>query len=665
MELKNKKYIHNTGKLPGFEDGYYAYDKSINYPRYTPIKDIGVVKTNPSDLTNNFKGFTAQSVPSGGISNFKKLPTEPSTTKVSTGSNINWGNLGNVITSGVDLYGSVKNDFLYDDTLSSINQNAGTYERNIGGLTYSYQNPLNYDDYVSDISKQNTMNTISSTAKGAKTGFEIGSLFPGVGNIVGTIGGALFGFGAGIMGGERRSEEAEKLAKKQIARAKNVNQFNRSSVLSEIADRNYYDKYGDTRQQTLYGAANGKQPVYSIDGQSDKEANAKVSSKEIIGNFRDGKVFRVPGEMNNDDTKYATLRNSDFVITNKHHLSDYAANTGDYIGALLMQEQLMNNKYNNKFKCGKLPKYYEGWIPNAFVSGLGMLGGLQQYLDAKGQDIKNPNTLSSNRYETSAINDLYRIKTNPYSIMPEIHEYYDKGADAIDRSGELRGGQKQLAKMKLASNTQNNIAKMLLSAQDQTNQYRIMADKAALSSGSESARLKTAANQWDLDYYSKAHAAKQQGVQMGIYNMMNQLQQYYANDFKRRQFNDTMDLYRQQRDLDKQRLLHDLYGSEPTSNPWTINPNWIINPNLSIKQEQDLFDADMRSHQQQFERDMKSRGFYYVPERANAIQRLAHDIYQRDQQSKNPNKKEIPVPDFSIINNLVQQRIKNSRNKRK
>ena len=28
MELKNKKYVYNTGKLPRYEDGMFAYDKS-------------------------------------------------------------------------------------------------------------------------------------------------------------------------------------------------------------------------------------------------------------------------------------------------------------------------------------------------------------------------------------------------------------------------------------------------------------------------------------------------------------------------------------------------------------------------------------------------------------------------------------------------------------
>jgi hypothetical protein len=75
-----------------------------------------------------------------------------------------------------------------------------------------------------------------------------------------------------------------------------------------------------------------------------------------------------------------------------------------------------------------------------------------------------------------------------------------------------------------------------------------------LNVGAQDAQRRMAANQYDLDYYSKAHAARQQGMQMGMYNMLNQLQQYYANDFKRRQFNDTLSMYREDQDLKKSEL---------------------------------------------------------------------------------------------------------------
>jgi len=62
----------------------------------------------------------------------------------------------------------------------------------------------------------------------------------------------------------------------------------------------------------------------------------------VIGNFEDGYVSRVPGKKNNKDTKLANLKSDDFVISNKYGLSDYAAETGDYVGALNMQDILMN-----------------------------------------------------------------------------------------------------------------------------------------------------------------------------------------------------------------------------------------------------------------------------------------------------------------------------------
>ena len=93
----------------------------------------------------------------------------------------------------------------------------------------------------------------------------------------------------------------------------------------------------DDVKQAFYGrAANGKQPVWSPEGLVDRKATARVSNGELIGNFEDGYVSRVPGKKNNKDTKLANLKDSDFVISNKYGLSDYAAATGDYEGALNM-----------------------------------------------------------------------------------------------------------------------------------------------------------------------------------------------------------------------------------------------------------------------------------------------------------------------------------------
>lgn len=65
--------------------------------------------------------------------------------------------------------------------------------------------------------------------------------------------------------------------------------------------------------------------------------------------------------------------------------------------------------------------------------------------------------------------------------------------------------------------------------------------------GAQDAQRAQSANQYDLDYYSKAHAAREQAMQTGLFNMLNSAQSWYANDFKRRQFNDMMNQYRQER----------------------------------------------------------------------------------------------------------------------
>ena len=134
--------------------------------------------------------------------------------------------------------------------------------------------------------------------------------------------------------------------------------------------------YGRGSDGTV-GAAYGKRPVYSAFGPVSRKATARVSNGELIGNFEDGYVSRVPGTPNNKDTKLAALRPSDFVISNKFGLSDYAATTGDIEGALNMQDILMK-QYKNKYKNGKLPGFKLGLGDYA----LSTIPHFYQFLDA-------------------------------------------------------------------------------------------------------------------------------------------------------------------------------------------------------------------------------------------------------------------------------------------
>jgi len=59
-----------------------------------------------------------------------------------------------------------------------------------------------------------------------------------------------------------------------------------------------------------------------------------VSHGEVIGNLNEGWAYREPGVPDNNDTLKRHIAKDDFVISNKYGLSDYAASTGDLVGAL-------------------------------------------------------------------------------------------------------------------------------------------------------------------------------------------------------------------------------------------------------------------------------------------------------------------------------------------
>jgi len=185
----------------------------------------------------------------------------------------------------------------------------GNQYKTYGGINLG--NELKLNDYQAKSRQLNFgLNSIG-------TGASIGGIFglpgmaigAGIGSLVGALG-SIFGFGDN----EDDIRWQQRLGNDAIAG------YNRmSKSVSESKDLE---------------AANGKQPVYTPFGRMHGKATAKVSNGELIGNFEDGYVSRVPGRKNNNDTVSAALKPSDWVITNKYGLSDLAATTGDYAGVL-------------------------------------------------------------------------------------------------------------------------------------------------------------------------------------------------------------------------------------------------------------------------------------------------------------------------------------------
>ena len=384
-------------------------------------------------------------------------------------------------------------------------------------------------------------NILGATGAGAAAG----SIVPGIGTAIGA-GVGFLGSTIGSIFSSNKQKENERKAANYVQRYNNFSMEGAISTARQIEDER---RYGNQFTQPLFNHKDGKVPGFvnglaSATGPVNGEATAKVSNGEVIANKILGTMYRVPGVKNNKDGKLASLNNSDTVITNKYGLSDYAWRTGDIEGA----EKMMMMFGKPSYKCGKLPGHAEGWLGNAIPAFLGGIAGLGQYLDAKNSRPYYPNTYAANPYETESLTTLAGLRVNPYPVMSQLRNAEARTNRAIDIAGGLSGSQRTAARLANLNTTQNNIANVLANIQQQNNAYKSSYAQAALNAGQQNRQARMSANQWDLDYYSKAHAARNRGMQTGIANMLSQIQQYQANEFKRRQFNETMQLYRDDMD---------------------------------------------------------------------------------------------------------------------
>lgn len=221
------------------------------------------------------------------------------------------------------------------------------------------------------------------------------------------------------------------------------------------------------------------------------------------------------------------------------------------------QEQAEDHAMMEQARQGILPGYADGklgWLPNAITTGTGMASSIMQYLDAAKSEIHKPDIYADNPYEQAALSNLAKLRINPYPIANQMRDAERRNRYAINRAGGLSGAQKHYANIASILGTQNNIANMMSGIQEKNNQYKSQYASALQAAGDASARRRQAANEYAENYYAQAHAAKQQGKQMSMYNFLNQLNQYYSNEFKRKQFNDMMDMYRDNQKLDRDKF---------------------------------------------------------------------------------------------------------------
>lgn len=218
--------------------------------------------------------------------------------------------------------------------------------------------------------------------------------------------------------------------------------------------------------------------------------------------------------------------------------------------------------YYPSYKCGKdrLPGYAYGrptMLDTIIPTGTGALLSLGQYFQAKNQRPKGSDVYAGNPYEQAALNQMDSFRINPYVIARANADAERRTAYQIANTGGLTSGQRGAGRIALALGTMANNAKVMSDIELQNIQLAQQAVQAKINAGDAYAKRKMAASAQDYDNYASAHASRQQGMQVGLRNFMEYLNSYMANEYKRRQGNNMLDLYQQQLDMDKQKQLAD------------------------------------------------------------------------------------------------------------
>lgn len=432
-----------------------------------------------------------------------------------------------------------------------------------GGNTYTvYGNPNRQVEL--DIARQkHKQTTWDLVGHGAAAGGGIGGLAYGpIGALVGTAVGALGGGLAGLFGvGDNEDAvigELQALSETNVGR----NRMGQSIAESKDVER----------------AADGRIPVYSAIGKLKGKATARVSNGELIGNFEDGYVSRVPGKKNNKDSKLAALKDSDFVISNKYGLSDYAAQTGDYIGALNMQQSLLHNKYKN----GKLPAYANGldYIGPALSGVYAFLENNNQYNRAKKAHTYAPYNFVEDSAGARAVNELanLRFDANPY--LTDAERALKRENWNVRRQVGLGLGGRAIAQNSNFLNYLNSLANIRAKEQEANAGYTLQRVQALANYGKQKQLMMTNALNNQHQWQQQANAAKENWLAQYGQNRVKSVADVVRDMMDTRRYNQSLDiqnkminLYDDQNKRENYRVFGDKENQNNTGNVLWTNPS--------------------------------------------------------------------------------------------
>ena len=460
------------------------------------------------------------------------------------------GNVANVagsaIQGGINIIQDF-NSYRAKYSKNDLDAKVGTTNTKVGDEDIQLQNLANEDEIMGEQRKENRSKRWASVGKGAATGASIGSALGPIGTGIGAVVGGIGGFVSGLFGSSDAEEEQRKELERQRQAAIAHNDFRTGVAKTRTLNNDYVLRHGDISNQRIF--ADGKLPVLdSAFGMISGKPNARVDKGEWIINTMTGDAHKV--NRGQGDNALAYIRPEDTILSKKRGAADYFEETGDLEGAMMMNKK--------QYSCGKMPKYGLGkpndYILNAAAHGLGGLIGLQQYLQAKNSDVYKPNTYVRNPYANRGLGILGSLRINPYPIMNQLRAAEARGNYALNNSGGLSGSQKYLGRIANVRNTQQSIADAMMKMQEQNNAYKSQYGNLLLTTGAQEAANRMNAMRADNDVYMRSHAARQQGMETGIYNMQNNLLSWLANYNKLNQFNRTMANYQTDQAIELEKL---------------------------------------------------------------------------------------------------------------
>lgn len=192
------------------------------------------------------------------------------------------------------------------------------------------------------------------------------------------------------------------------------------------------------------------------------------------------------------------------------------------------------------------------WWQRLAPSLFGITQAYGQYRTYDDQPIRYNNTYKSNPYQGVALRGLNNLR---YDIIPSLNAVRDAEARsnyAINNAGGLSGAQKYLARIANTAGTQRNLANVYATANEANNKYRAAYYDALNRAGEANRTARMQAAQNDYANYVAAHGAKYTNRDRAIANMINQVNNAYANEFKYRTWQDTLRMYNQ--DLNQDQL---------------------------------------------------------------------------------------------------------------